>query len=73
VNGLSEREVNLIGAAIELVTAARRGGDEHVTDWYDAILGRTATPAPAGLGELLDLHRKLGAGSLADGTRAASR
>ena len=64
--GLSERELNLIVAAVDLVDAALRGGDVHVTDWYDAILLRTTTPLPAAHGELLELRRKLTPEGVAD-------
>jgi hypothetical protein len=59
VTGLSEREANLIAAAIDPVGAARRAGDEHVSTWHDAILRRTPTPAPADVAELVALRRKV--------------
>jgi hypothetical protein len=61
VIGLSERDANLTASAIELVAAARRGGDEHVTAWYDAILRRTRTPVPADVAELAELRHTLAA------------
>jgi hypothetical protein len=64
---LSDRELNLIVAGIDLVDAALRGGDAHVTDWYHGILLRTTTPLPAARGELLELRRKLTPEGIADG------
>jgi hypothetical protein len=56
---LNEREVNVIASAIDLVAAARRYGDDHVSTWHDAILRRTPTPEPADVAELVALRRRL--------------
>jgi hypothetical protein len=67
MSGLSDREQNLIVAAVDLVDAALRGGDVHVTHWYDGILLRTTTPLPAARAELLELRRRLAPEGVADG------
>ncbi len=59
VNELSDREVNLIVAAVELVAVARRGGERFVPAWHDRLLSDTATPAPSDAAELAGLRRKL--------------
>ncbi len=59
VNGLSDREINLIVAAVWLVEAAQRGGERFVTAWHDGLLSGTTTPAPSDASELAGLRRKL--------------
>ncbi len=59
VNELSDREINLIVAAVTLVEAASRGGEQFVTAWHDRLLSGTATPAPSDASELVGLRRKL--------------
>ncbi len=59
MNELSDREINLIVAAVWLVEAARRGGERFVPAWHDRLLSDTATPAPADAAELAGLRRKL--------------
>ncbi len=59
VNELSDREINLIVAAVELVAVARRGGEHFVPAWHDRLLSGTTTPAPSDASELAGLRRKL--------------
>ncbi len=60
VTELSDREINLIVAAVTLVEAAQRGGEQFVTAWHDRLLSGTTTPAPSDASELAGLRRKLG-------------